>query len=89
MYVCNMKIIIKPFKTAAGFENMRVKITIAFVNELKRKKKKKINFWEYLRPPQFRISAFATDALSEKVKTELYKIIILPLVFLSPSWKIP
>ena len=42
MYVCNMKIIIKPFKTAAGFENMRVKITIAFVNELKRKKKKRL-----------------------------------------------
>lgn len=39
MYVCNMKIIIKPFKTAAGFQNMRVKITIAFVNEFKRKKR--------------------------------------------------
>jgi hypothetical protein len=36
MELCNMKIIIKPFETAAGFENMRVKITIAFVNELKK-----------------------------------------------------
>jgi hypothetical protein len=32
-----MKITIKPFQTAAGFGYMRVKITIAFVNELKKK----------------------------------------------------
>jgi hypothetical protein len=42
-----MKITITPFETAAGFEYMRVKITVAFVKEYK----KKINFWEYLRPP--------------------------------------
>jgi hypothetical protein len=36
MYVCNMKITIKPFETAVRFEYMTVKITIAFVNELKK-----------------------------------------------------
>lgn len=38
MYVCNMKITIKPFETAVGFKYMRVKITVAFVKELKNKR---------------------------------------------------